>query len=320
MPSGVWAILQVNAVPSGGTLSQIKGAIANQGVVGLGLRIPANLLFPTQNTFDPSILNSGYSTATAVGKLFKPRIIYGQYTPSWVGSPMFSDANGSGPMPFLAGGAPNTAFESFYRFANQSVVNWALDKNATKPGSVAEIDDGWYSLNYSELYYGPGVQGAYGSSTSSTTQWALAAHVRLVDIALAAAGGQIGIGFGLSGHGPIGAISAGLAAHMATVPSGLVFMQANGWDQTGEWGGPLESTLDASVWSKVVLRGLQDISPTAARTPANWDTMFAAATNLPGGSATYLEIYVYQFASGQFNTATGLTSMLDHIRTWQPAA
>ena len=25
-------------------------------------------------------------------------------------------------MPFLAGGAPNTAFENFYRFANQSIV------------------------------------------------------------------------------------------------------------------------------------------------------------------------------------------------------
>ena len=141
-----------------------------------------------------------------------------------------------------------------------------------------------------------------------------------MDIALAAAAGRIGVGFGLSGHGPIGSISAGLAAHMATVPSGLVFMQANGWDQSGEWGGALESSLDGSVWPKVVRRGLQDISPGAARTAANWDTMFSAATNLSGGRATYLEIYAYQFAVGQFNTSSGLSSMLDHIRTWQPAA
>ncbi len=320
MPSGVWTILQVNGVPTGGTLTQIRGALANQGVVGLGLRIPANLLFPSANTFDASILNSGYSTATAAGKRFKPRIIYGKYTPAWVGSPKFTDANGSGPMPFLAGGAPNTAFENFYRFANQSIVTWALAKNTTIPGSVAEIDSGWYSLNYSELYYGPGVQSAYGASSSTTATWTLNAHKRLVDIALAAAAGRIGVGFGLSGHGPIGSISSGLATHMATIPSGLVFMQANGWDQSGEWGGALESSLDGSVWSKVVRRGLQDISPSAARTPANWDTMFNAATNLAGGRATYLEIYAYQFAVGQFNTSSGLTSMLDHIRTWQPAA
>jgi hypothetical protein len=48
--------------------------------------------------------------------------------------------------------------------------------------------------------------------------------------------------------------------------------------------------------------------------------MFANATNLPHGGATYLEIYVYQFASGTFNTAAGLTGMLDHIRTWSPSA
>ena len=300
-------------------MTQIKAAVAAPGVVGLGLRIPANLLFPTPTTFDPAILDSGYSIAAAAGKRFKPRVIFGHYTPAWVGSPTFSDSEGTGPMPFVAGGGANVAFENFYRLSTRSLVGWAAAKNAVVPGSVAEIDEGWYSLNYSELYFGPGVQSAYGGSTSANTQNFLNAHKRLIDIALSEAAGKIPVGFGLSGHGPIGSISAGLATYMATKPVGLIYMQANGWDQTGEWGGPLESSLDASVWPNAVRRGLQDISPNAARTPSDWDAMFANATNLPHGGATYLEIYVYQFASGTFNTPSGLTGMLDHIRTWRPS-
>jgi hypothetical protein len=295
-PAGAWAIRQVSSLADlNGATSQINTALDTPGIVGFGLRVPVNVLLPAQGVFDSTILDQGLAIAGAKGKKFKPRVIWGKYTPTWASGPKFTDANGSAPIPFLSNGSPNTTFESAYQFLIQSEVAWA----SSRP-DVMMLDCGWYSLNYSELYFGPGVQQAYGASSAVNEGRFIAAHQRLIDIAFAATGGGVPVGFGLSGHGPIGNIAPALAAHMEDKgpDSERIFMQANGWGPNGEWGGALESSLDASVWPKDVKRAVQDISPQACRSASNWQTMFGSAHSL---GTTYIELYTYQWALGSMN-------------------
>jgi len=316
-PAGAWAIRQVSSLAeldSSATQSQISNALATPGIVGFGMRVPVSAIMPTSGTFDTTILDRGLAIARAHGKLFKPRVIWGRYTPSWATGPTFSDGTGTAPLPFRSDGSANTTFESAYRFFMEREVAWA-----SAHADVRMLDCGWYSLKYSELYFGPGVQSAYGASAATNETRFIAAHERLIDIALTAASGSgIPVGFGLSGHGPIGDIAPALAQHMEDrdPTRTSIFMQANGWGPGGEWGGPLESTLDAGVWPKHVDRAVQDISPSSCRTAANWQGMFASARTL---QTTYVEIYTYQWQLGAMNCdQRALDEMRAQIGAYRP--
>jgi hypothetical protein len=164
---------------------------------------------------------------------------------------------------------------------------------------------------------------------SSTRQWFIAAHGRLIDIYHAACS-PVGlpVGFGLSGHGPITEISDALAAKAATKPLGSIYVQANGWDEKGEWGGAGEAGQDAAVWAKIkgkLTAGLQDISAKAPRTVAQLTKMWDNARTLQaaGDLIVYVEQYFYQWDSGtgSFNSgAAAYAEFLRQVGLFKPSA
>jgi hypothetical protein len=299
--TGHWVIGQLTSASQNPT-SSINPCLDKAGIVGYGPRIPVNFLVPAKGQFKVALLDSLRKISNDKGKLFKPRIIFGKYAlqVSGLSLPSFTDANGTGPMPYLAGGARNAALEDLMNFVYGGIADWA----ESKP-DVRCIDCGWAALNYSEQYFGPGIQKAYGGSTSQNEQWMIASEKRMIDGAINAARGILPVGFGLSGHGPITNISGGIAAYLETKPKGSVTMQANGWAQGGEWGGALESALDQKVWiHEDVVRGLQDISAPSPRTAADNKALFARVGSVPGG-IHYTESYYYEFgtnAIGRFHT------------------
>ena len=255
--------------------------------------------------YDNTVLQNALNIATGKNKKMKPRIIHGKYTPSWVftdGAQSYVESGNTSPQPIVAGGF-NVQFERYWQQITANLFRWAKEKNAAAGKVVVPmIDAGWYSLNYSELYYGPEVQSAAGGTLLTNREPFSAAHRRLIDFGFAMTDATISIGFGLSGHGTLHDYIAGnLAAHMRTVSgvddSKRIFMQANGWGPGGQWGNALtESGFDATVWPKKVRRGLQDIHPANGgdRTAANWITMYNMAEV---DDATYCELYHVQFST-----------------------
>lgn len=318
-PKGVWVIAQLSSATA--AVSSLVGtALATVGIVGYGPRIPANMLFNSDQSVNLGVLDRHRAYSQARGKLFKPRVIWGKYTPTWAMGTRISGF--AGPAPFLSGGMPNTTFEAAVAKLAAAVASWA----APKP-DVVEFDCGWYSLEYSELYFGPEIQNAYGRTRAVNEASFVTAHQRLIDIYHSACS-PIGlpVGFGLSGHGPITNISGKLAEHAATKSIGEVFVQANGWDQNGEWGGGGESGQDASVWAKIkgkVTAALQDISAKAARNAAAVKKMWDNARTLQSSGVfiVYVEQYYYQWDGGRgsFHTADGYAEFIKQIGLFVPS-
>jgi hypothetical protein len=153
-PAGVWVIAQLSSATA--SVSSLVGkALGTPGVVGYGPRIPASMLFNADQSVNLGVLDRHRAYSQARGKLFKPRVIWGKYTPTWAMGPRLSGF--MGPAPFLQGGAPNTTFEEAVRKLSGAAATWSAGK-----ADVVEFDCGWYSLNYSELYNGPEIQAAWG--------------------------------------------------------------------------------------------------------------------------------------------------------------
>ena len=288
--------------------------------------------------YNDGILNTAYGWTQTAGKKFKPRVMGGRWVPANVaadGSTTYVETAGAqvgntAHQPYIdAGGSPNLVFEKAYTQLIRHLRDWALTKTA---GTVAMIDSTNYSMQYSEMYYGPYLQALFGGGTGAKNRM-VDAHIRLVDIAVANAGG-IPVSFGLSGQGPLDDIIApGVAAHCAALGpySALVYPQANGWGYStagnvGEWGTTVstEASFDANVWSKTTRRAVQDISPPTARQLGNWIAMFDDIDALPLQKATYAEIYTFQFGASSvpsFNASTAvLNEMLAEIAAWVPAS
>lgn len=277
--------------------SLVGFALATPGIVGYGPRIPANMLFAADRSVSLAVLDTHRAYSSARGKLFKPRVIWGKYTPSWAMGTRISGF--AGPTPYLKGGGPNITFEAAQKKLAEAIAAWSVGRD-----DVVEYDCGWYSLNYSELYNGPEIQTAYGASPALARDRFITAHKRIMDInhtACSPAG--LPVGFGLSGHGPITEISGALADHATRKPLGSIFVQANGWGQEGEWGGAGEAGQDKEVWQDCkgkVTVAVQDISAKAPRTAAQVKKMWDNLKTLQADRVlvVYNESYFYQWDNG----------------------
>jgi hypothetical protein len=289
-PSGCWVIRQGYPYPA--TITGLN----DPGIVGFGPRIYVRDLLPASGQFNAAPLTEALNKAASLGKKMKPRTIWGQYTPSFAIDRVGSD------------GAPiaGPKFFAAYRELAEHMATWAADKP-----SVPMVDQGWTSLNYSELYWGPSVRALISESQF------IADHKKLMDISLEVFGPLgIPVGFGLSGHGPIVNIVKGLSEH-ALGKQGL-YVQANGFAPGGEWGGQLEPELDALVWTKPLQFGLQDIHPAngGARTTAQIDNMFNRAEAL---GVTYVENYPEQWLA-QYNQAGALARFKERLLAFDGTA
>ncbi len=309
-PHGIWAIREEQDKSlSSGDASIIRTALGYEGVVGYGHRFGANLLLSSANaTPDTFFLEDRIDVAVAMGKAFKPRFELGKYMPVDArGGRSFTDQNGTGPIPWMKDGTPNAAFDDYY----EAVVTALVDL-AKVESSIKMIDLSWSSLNYSELYFGPGLQTADGLSRTTNETRFIAACKRMMDIAWRACSpAGIPPGVGLSGHGPITNAALALADYAVTLGGGQFRVQANGLGPNGQWGNVLEPELDR-VWQRDTLFGLQDIHPAngGARSAADWGKIDAIVKGTP---ADYVEYYTDQFGTRWNVDAAALTAFRAHV-------
>lgn len=324
--AGTWVIRQLTS--SGGrtgfatlaaATADINAFLDVPGCVGFSPRIPWDEVETSAGVYTTAFLDSCRALATAKGKLFIPRFIAGQYTPTYIKTAGGTVSVGGVtiPRPFTSsGGAANTDFDDSYEDLLATIVAWASGKS-----NVVGIHCAWHSYQYSELYYGPEIQSLFSGNANTNKPNYIAACKRLIDRAFAVSTAAFPVAFGLSGHGPIQGVTDQLSTYMRTISqqdfSPRILMNANGWGPGGEWGGALEATHDADVWPKLVLRGLQDIHPANGgdRSATNWDTMFDNAENLAGRKATWVELYADQIDDFQ-DSATALARMKARMLTF----
>lgn len=302
-------VVQLNGARTAGATSIIVDPISAQ--IGSGARA---------GIYDDTILNNGYNLAVAKGRKFKPRSMGGQWTPSHVaGDGAFTYVETGGPQagqtsygPWIdSSGNPNVIFERAYRQFTRHKAEWANAKNLSIPDSVPMLDMTNYSMEYSEMYYGPFLQSFGGSSLSAGRM--VTGHSRLVDINVEESWDAYGIpiGHGLSGQGPLNTtVAPGVAQHIPdTYGDDFLgaYVQANGWGyitgstSVGEWGSTVEASFDANVWPIPVRRAVQDISPPQPRQLGQWDEMIDDALAI---GCTYTETYTYQ----GFNDVPGMNA------------
>ncbi len=279
--------------------------------------------------YDDSVLNLCYSDIQPLGYLFAPRIMNGKYTPANLavdGSPTHTDGNGTYHEPYNSAGTPNPililALTQLYRH----IFAWADTKNAVHPGSIPAIMAGTIpGMDYAELYFSGSLAGGdylaqlHGGSTATNKARMVTANNALMDSLVVESAGRYTVGFGISGLGSLDdVIAPGIALHAASFGAfnNAVYVNANGWAPNGEWGSTVEASFDTNVWPKQSKRGVQDISPTAARTAANWITMFNShALGLPTRDASWTEIYAYQVRAAN-GTGIGIANMNANQAAW----
>jgi hypothetical protein len=278
-------------------LQQWSGSIASvlqsYDVRGLSLRVPWDVM-------TDALLDEGKAIADAAGKAYSIRVMAGHFTPQWVfdtGSPSYSVNGDQVPTPFFPDGSPNTVFEAAYG----GLVSYLADYSRSRGVQLLHLP--WYGQDWAELNNGLEVRSQPGYSESAL----IAAHERLLDIAIPFSGDDLAIEFPMSGYGPLQSVSRELTDYIiASVgpDSPRVFVQANGLSPAGDWGAPdqgVESQMDQAVFSQDVLRGEQMIQPQTY----DWGQVFS---NVTENGADYVEIYLESF---QQDDGGALASAID---------
>jgi hypothetical protein len=282
VPGGTWVLQQVTSAQQ---LQQLRplldDALATPGVVGFSLRVPWTAI-----DGDLGLLDAGLGVARAHGVAFSARFMAGRHSPARVldAGPTYTVSGARIPAPFGPDGRPNAAFEAAYGDAVAALAAWSRANGAPL------LHLAWYGQDWAELNHGREVRAAPGYSYDA---W-LAAHRRLVDVAVARAGGPgLVLEWPLSGYGPLWPAAGDLADHLvgafATDPGGVV-VQANGWDHDGVWGAPdasVERQMDAAL-TRPLTRAFQSIQPTATR----WRETYGVAR---AKGARYVEVYADSF-------------------------
>ena len=318
--------VQAAANSSSITVSPVSGQI------GTGAR---------SGVYDDSVLNAAYADIQPLGYKFSVRIMNGKYTPTTLitdGSPIHAVSGGVATVagfpnggvyhePYDAAGVPNALVINAAGQLFRHLFAWADGKNSAHPESVPVIWAGTLpGMNYAELWYGEAGQGGdylsalHGSSNATNKARMVTANNALQDRIVTVSNGRYPSGFGLSGLGTLwDVIAPGIASHSVSsygAFNDIFYVNANGWAPGGEWGSTQEATFDANVWSLDVNRGVQDISPTAPRTAADWIAMFGThALLLPNKNAIWTEVYAYQVRNAS-GTGTGISGMQANQAAW----
>ena len=282
-------------------LNQLAGSISDVldrfHVRGLSLRVPWDAL-------DPTILERASQLAHDAGAGLSIRVMAGRFTPAAVfdaGSPSYVVDGDRIPTPFFPDGSPNTVFEAAYTDLVTFLASYC------RAHDVHLLHLPWYGQEWAELNNGAEVRSQPGYSPAAI----LEAHERLLDIAIPFAGDGLAIEYPMSGYGPLPALSQALTAHIVDTVgarSRLVYVQANGLDQNGDWGAPsagTEAAMDAAVFAQPVARGEQMIQPG----DFPWDRVYAG---LEANGADYVEIYLPSFYG---DGASQLAAQIDAFNT-----
>ncbi len=262
--SGTWVLVQVMDLQQLQRWSStIANALHGYDVRGLSLRVPWNAM-------SDDLLDRGKAIADEAGKAYSVRVMAGRFTPDWVfdtGSPSYLKNGEQIPTPFEADGSSNTVFESAYA----GLVSYLADYSRTRGVRLLHLP--WYGQDWAELNNGAEVRDEPGYSESAF----IAAHERLLDIAIPFSGSDLAIEFPMSGYGPLQRVSRDLTEHIVAAVgpnSPRVYVQSNGLSPDGDWGAPdqaVEAQMDEAVFSQPVLRGEQMIQPQTY----DWSKVFA---------------------------------------------
>jgi len=263
----------------------LDDALSTPGVAGLSLRVPWTAI-----DGNLGLLDEGRAIAADHGLGYAVRFMAGRHSPARVlnGGPTYTVDGARIPAPFGPDGAPNTAFEAAYGEVVAALAAWS------RAHGVGLLHLPWYGQDWSELNHGREVRAAAGYSYQAWLQ----AHRRLIDVAVARAGGPGPVlEWPLSGYGPLWPAAGDLADHLvaafASNPAGVV-VQANGWDHDGVWGAPdagIERQMDAAL-TRPIAHAFQAIQPTVTR----WEESYAIARSK---GAAYVEVYADSFRSSR---------------------
>jgi hypothetical protein len=288
---GTWALQQVSSAAQLDALTpSIDRALDTPGVRGFSMRVPWNAIDNGVGA-DLALLDKGRRLAVEHGVDFSVRFMAGRHTPRRVidAGPSYVLATGEKtPAPFSRDGKPNTAFEREYDAIVAKLAAWS------RGNGVRLLHLPWYGQDWAELNNGRQVRAAVGYSYAS---W-LAAHKRLIDIGLKYDGNGLAVEFPMSGYGPLVDAARALTGHIVSrvgKDNPYVYVQANGWGPSGDWGAPdatTETQMDAAVWPQGVRRGEQAIQPD----DYDWTGLFAT---LRANKAAYAEVYVPSFAAAR---------------------
>ena len=281
--SGTWVLQQVGSRQELDRLlpRAIAPALATPKLRGFSLRVPWRAVHE-----DFALLDAGREIARERKLAFSIRFMAGRHTPKEVfekGCRSYLRRGERVPVPFLADGSPNLAFEKQYDAFVGRLADWCRRRG------VRLLHLAWYGQDWAELNHGKEVRALPGYSYEN---W-LRAHKRLLDIGLKHADAKLAVELPFSGYGPLTEAAAAFADHVVAKlgpADPRFFCQANGWGPRGEWGAPSPQT-EASfdrVWSRPICRGLQAIQPQ----DFDWPAMFA---RLYAAKATYCEIYAPSF-------------------------
>ena len=226
---GTWVLQQVtDKAALDRKAAAIDAALASSGVTGLSLRVPWTAI-----DTDLSVLTRAAELAKARGKQLSIRFLAGQNTPARVfneGAYFYTVDGKKVPKPFSDTGAVgNPVFERNYQAAVTKLATWSRNNG------VKILHLPWYGYKWAEIYNGNTVQAAKGYSQDA---W-MKAHMRLLDIGLAASSSNLAVEFALSGDwGGNGSASGALADRIVAVAgdwSPRALVQGNG---LGTWNTP----------------------------------------------------------------------------------
>jgi hypothetical protein len=300
---GTWVLYQVSSARSLEVLRpKIEDALSLPGVVGLSIRFPWNAVDLRGHRKNHPILRVANQIATSQGKALSIRFLAGTFTPARVfraGASYYRSDGHKVPLPFDNGTGRHAVFLHAYDQYVGKLAAWSR-KHGVRLLHLSQYGQDWAELNNgAELRAAPGY---------TERKW-LRGHRQLIDIAARHSSRRLAVELPLSGYGPL---SEGQSAALAKKVIRTVgennprfFVQANGWDESGDWGSPtqlVERHFD-QIWRKPVMRGLQMIQPDGYR----WDRVF---DQLDRNHATYAEVYLPSFWQ-----VPGPTALFDHNTT-----
>ncbi|MGB0101104.1 MAG: hypothetical protein WBP61_12570 [Nocardioides sp.] len=285
---GTWVLYQVDSVSTLRTLRpKIEAALALPGVTGFSVRFPWDAADLTGGQTSNALLDEAYDITQKAGKALSIRFMAGAHTPKRVfdaGAASYNVGGNLVPLPWDAASGKTQVFLDEYAAYAGKLASWS------RSHGVRLLHLSWYGLDWAELNHGVEVRGANGYTKSG---W-LSGHKALIDVGIKLSSKDLAVELPLSGYGPLSSgESDELAAHVVSklgADSDRFFIQANGWNETQQWGAPdmqVESQFDR-IWNRPVARGVQMIQPDGY----DWAKVFDQAV---AADATYGEVYLPSF-------------------------
>lgn len=296
---GTWVLQQVGSASElNNYKSQITQALDVKGTTGLSVRFPWNAADLSGSDTSNALLDGArkmvddYNTAhPGANKQLSIRFMAGKHAPTRIfdaGAKYYLKDNQKVGIPWGSTSTttytPNTVWLTEYDKYVGKLAAWSKSHN------VHLLHLSWWAQEWAELNYGAEVRAVAGFSYNN---W-LAGHKEIIDVGAKYADDSLTVEAPLSGYGPLSnGPSAALADYIISKVgqnSSKFYVQANGWNETQEWGAPDMTTENQfrQIWDKPIKRGLQMIQPQ----DYDWTKVYSRPVAV---GATYAEVYLPSF-------------------------